>query len=66
MFKGHKIIVPHALRAEMLDHIHCSHLGIVKCKCRVRETLYWPGMASQTEDLVSKCNYMLYGIQAKL
>ena len=55
MFKGHKIIVPHSLRAEMLDRIHSSHLGIVKCKSRARETLYWPGMTSQIEDLVSKC-----------
>ena len=55
MFKGQKIIVPHSLRAEMLDRIHSSYLGIVKCKSRARETLYWPGMTSQIEDLVSKC-----------
>ena len=40
--------VPHALRQ--------SHQGIVKCKQRARDTLFWPGMSSQIEDKVSKCS----------
>ena len=56
LFKSHKLIVPTVLRAEMLKIIHASHLGIVKCKSRGRESLYWPGMAASIEDTVAKCS----------
>ncbi|XP_033756234.1 uncharacterized protein K02A2.6-like [Pecten maximus] len=56
LFKSHTIIVPKTLRREMLKTIHSSHLGIVKCKLRARELLYWPGMSSEIEDTVSKCS----------
>ena len=36
--------------------IHASPLGIVKCKCRGRESLYCPGMAASIEDTVAKCS----------
>ena len=39
----------------MLDIIHSSHLGIVKCKSRAREVLFWPSMNSDIEEKVSKC-----------
>ena len=47
------------MRKEMLDHIHESHQGIVQCKQRARDILFWPGMSPQIEDKVSKwpvCN----------
>lgn len=55
MFKGHKIIVPSRLQKEMLDRIHSSHLGVVKCKSRARESLFWPGMTSSIQEVVEKC-----------
>lgn len=56
LFRGHKVIVPYQLRSSMLDKIHESHLGIVKCKQRAREVLFWPGMTSQIEDKVASCS----------
>lgn len=55
MFKNGKLIVPSQMRQEMFDKIHESHLGIVKCKERARDILYWPGMSTQVEDVVSQC-----------
>ena len=43
------------MRNEMLDIIHSSHLGIVKCKSRAREVLFWPCMNSDIEEKISKC-----------
>ncbi|VDI10627.1 Hypothetical predicted protein [Mytilus galloprovincialis] len=37
LYKSNKAIVPKALQNEMLDKIHESHLGIVKCKSRARD-----------------------------
>ncbi|CAJ1049307.1 uncharacterized protein K02A2.6-like [Xyrichtys novacula] len=55
MFKAAKLIVPNQMRQEMLNKIHESHLGIVKCKARARDILYWPHMSAQIEELVSQC-----------
>ena len=56
LFKGNKLVVPHALRAQMLDKIHESHQGIVKCEQRTCDKLFWPGMSAQIEDRVAKCD----------
>ena len=55
LFKGSKLIVPKASQKRMLEDIHDSHLGIVKCKSRARDVIFWPGMSSQIEEMVSKC-----------
>ena len=56
IFKDNKIVVPSTLRKEMLAKIHESHQGIVRCKQRARECLYWPGMTTQIYNLVSQCS----------
>lgn len=43
------------MQSEMLQAIHSSHLGKEKCKRRARDVLYWPGMNSQIESVVSSC-----------
>jgi hypothetical protein len=55
MYKGLKLIIPENLRKEMLTLIHETHLGIVKCKIRAREFMYWSGMISDIQDSVEKC-----------
>ena len=55
MFKGERVIVPKSMQKEMLAVIHSSHSGIEKCKRRARDVLYWPGMNSEIEDVVSRC-----------
>lgn len=35
---------------------HESLLGILKCKSRAPKCMYWPGMAAQIADKVSKCH----------
>jgi hypothetical protein len=55
MYKGERIVIPTSLRKEMLNIIHESHLGIVKCKQLARDLVFWPGINKQIEDLVSRC-----------
>ena len=55
LFKGGKVIIPTAIRPEMLQLIHSSHLGVDKCKRRARDVVFWPGMGAQIEDTVSSC-----------
>ena len=55
IFKGERIVIPKSMQSEMLQYIHSSHLGIEKCKCRARDVLFWPGMTSQIQRVVSQC-----------
>ena len=56
ILKGDKIVIPVSLRKEMLDKIHSSHLGMVKCKQRAKDVLFWPGMGKDIEDRISQCD----------
>ena len=40
----------------MLRQIHKSHLGIVKCRQRAREVLFWPGMSLDVEQMITNCS----------
>lgn len=55
LFRNQTLIVPKVLRTEMLKKIHQAHLGIIKCKQRAREILFWPGMGKEIEAMVSQC-----------
>ena len=55
LYKSSKLIVPKSLQNAMLDKIHESHLGIVKCKARARDVLFWIGMSTDIEDRVKSC-----------
>lgn len=56
LFKGERLIVPAAMRAEMLQRVHESHLGIESCRRRARELLFWPGLSQNITDMVNSCN----------
>lgn len=56
IYKGLRILVPPTMREHMLRLIHQSHMGIVKSKQRARETLYWPGMSAQIEEVIRNCS----------
>ena len=41
MFKLQKLMIPKELRYEMSGRVHTEHLGVQKCKERVRDVLFW-------------------------
>ena len=49
------IVVPRACRKETLDKIHSGHLGIQRCKLRVQQSVWWPGVSKEIESLVKHC-----------
>ena len=59
LLRGNRIIVPSSMRKEMKARIHEGHLGIERCKTRAREVLFWPGMATEIADMVSRCETCL-------
>ena len=53
--KYERIIEPTTLRAEMGFLIHQGHLGMENCKKCAIQSLFWPLMNSEIEDLTKKC-----------
>jgi hypothetical protein len=51
-----KIVIPYSLRPEMLEHIHEGHMGMEKCKALAKQSLYWPNMSRDIENIVAKCH----------
>ena len=60
IFKAQNILIPPNLRADTLQKLHQSHQGIEMTKRLARESIFWPGMNSQIEQLVSTCPTCLH------
>ena len=52
---GNRIIVPKEMRPEMLQYIHNGHQGKERCLLRARNTVFWPKMTYNVQQLIEKC-----------
>ena len=55
IFKGERVVVPRAIRSDLMKRVHNAHLGVNGCLNRARECLYWPGMSGDIKNFVSTC-----------
>ena len=55
ILKGTRIIVPETLRHRVVTLAHNGHQGIVKTKCLLRESVWFPGMDRMVEEKVNQC-----------
>ena len=58
-------MIPNKQHKVILRLLHEGHLGLNKCKLRAKETVYWPGLNDQLEDLVLNCELFLQYSTAK-
>ena len=56
LFKSQRLIVPKALRPEIISRSHASHLGIEACLRKARDVVFWPGMNSEIKEAIAKCS----------
>lgn len=59
IMRGDRIFIPESQRRDILKRLHKSHMGIIKTKQRARETVYWPSMNRQIEEVIEKCETCL-------
>ena len=52
---GSRIIVPHEMRVKMLQYIHDGHQGKERCLLRARNTVFWPKIMYDIQELIERC-----------
>ena len=52
---GSRIIVPHEMGAEMLQYIHEGHQGKERCLLQARNTVFWPRISYDIQELIERC-----------
>ena len=55
IFKGKQVIIPDAMRSDILHQQHAAHLGIEKIRLLMRESVYWPNIYKDIETMVKCC-----------
>ena len=53
---GDRIIVPREMRPKMLQYRHEGHQGKEICLLRARNTVFWPKMTYDVQQLIEVCN----------
>ena len=56
VLRGTRIVIPEALRGEVLLLAHEGHQGIVKMKARLRTKVWWPKMDLDAERVGKSCH----------
>ena len=51
---GNRIIVPKEMQPEMLQYIHKGHQGKERCLLRARNTVFWPKMTYDVQELIER------------
>ena len=55
LFRGTRVIIPQATRAEMIRKSHEAHQGIEATLQFARDVIYWPQMNKQLEEACRQC-----------
>ncbi|MGH0142006.1 UNVERIFIED_CONTAM: hypothetical protein FKN15_074960 [Acipenser sinensis] len=56
IYKGNRVVIPKAVRSNILTLIHESHCGIEASLRKARDVVFWPNMTHEVKDLISKCS----------
>ena len=55
VLKGTRIIVPKSCQDELLAKLHEGHFGVERTRLCTRDSVYWPHINRDIEDLVKSC-----------
>ena len=55
LFLGRRAVIPVKLRKRCLQTLHSAHQGVTGMMARARETIWWPGIAKDVEELRETC-----------
>ena len=55
LMRNNRIVIPSSLRQDMLNRLHTGHQGITKCRRRAQQSVWWPNLRKQLENLIANC-----------
>ena len=55
VLKGHCIVIPNKLRQSCLARLHITHMGVNKTLYQARQSVFWPGLTKNINELISAC-----------
>ena len=55
ILRGHRLVIPEALREKIVDIAHEGHMGITKTKALLREKVWFPKIDQLVEKKVKSC-----------
>lgn len=55
LLKDQRLIIPKSFRKEMLLRLHEGHQGINRCRARARDSVWWPTLNGELEQLILGC-----------
>ena len=58
LLKDTRLVIPIAMRKDVLAQLHEGHQGVEKCKSCARQSVWWPGLNQQINKMV--LNYRAY------
>ena len=56
IYRGMKVLIPTAMRPQMLEKTHSAHLGAERCMRLARDTSYWPSIHHDIKYLCDICS----------
>lgn len=54
-----RLVIPVALRANVLKQLHQGHQGLTRCRARARMSVWWPYISAQITQTVSTCRFCI-------
>ena len=52
VLKGVRIVIPYQCKEELLTQLHGGHFRVARTKLRARDSVFWPGINKDIENLV--------------
>ena len=50
-----RVVVPPALRPQVLSNLHCAHQGVTNMQARALQSVFWPGITADLEGTRESC-----------
>ena len=54
-----RVVVPRALRREILEGLHAGHQGVVSMRARAANCVFWPGLDQAIQNMRRRCRTTL-------
>ena len=56
LLRGSRLVIPQSLRRAVLKNLHDGHQGITKTRQLASQSVWWPGVSRDIDELVQSCD----------